>query len=139
MQNIYQVIIYESPTNDLLLKLMLVDKEFYSLARDAFWDEMCEREAYMRRLALHGRKKDLEHFLRKGYLSRMSTPEKEGAYDNICCCVLRHKKTSKDMIEYLLSSDIYLTSFCDRCDDRKGYGAIENTTFLLNYIRSKKD
>ncbi|SPN79534.1 Hypothetical protein BRZCDTV_399 [Brazilian cedratvirus IHUMI] len=115
---------------------MLVDKEFYILARDAFWDEMCERETYMRRLALHGRKEDLEHFLNKGYLSRLSEPEKEGSYDEICCCVLRHKKMSREMRDYLLSSDIYLAPSCDRCEDRKGYGLVENITFLLNRIRN---
>ncbi|QIN54379.1 hypothetical protein [Cedratvirus kamchatka] len=47
------------------------------------------------------------------------------------------KKIDKDMIKYLLSSDINIASSCDRCDDRKGYGAIKNVGFLLNYIRRK--
>lgn len=136
MQNIYQTIIHESPSDELLLNLMLVDKEFYLLVRDVFWDEMCEKEAYMRHLVLHGRKEDLEHFLNKGYLCRLSEPEKIGSYGDICCCVLRHKKMTKDMREYLLTSDIYLAPSCQRCYDREGYGLVENITFLLNRLRN---
>jgi hypothetical protein len=118
--------------------MMLLDKEFYVLCRDELYKEcIWDKSAYVRRLVLHDKKKDIEHFLCKGFLSRESTPERKGVYDDICCCLLRHKKIEKSMVEYLLSSDIHLTTSCDTCYSRKMYGIDDNVRFLLNYIRKE--
>ncbi|SPN79223.1 Hypothetical protein ZAZAV_225 [Cedratvirus Zaza IHUMI] len=116
---------------------MLMDKEFYVLCRDELYTEcIWDKRGYVKRLVVHGRKKDLEHFFNKGYLCKMSTPERKGIYYDICCCLLRHKKTNKDMIEYILSSDAYVSPFCDGCIGYRSSGLIDNINFLLSYVRN---
>ncbi|QIN54380.1 hypothetical protein [Cedratvirus kamchatka] len=86
MQSAYSMIMSKS-SKESLLKMILVDKEFYVLARDGFYKEcIWDDDDYIKRLVLHGRKEDLEHFLNRGFLARLSTSEDAG---DVCCCFSR--------------------------------------------------